>query len=45
MAILADIYWAGLLLPEIVMILFIKSTAVSCKYSIVLNILFVIIFR
>jgi len=28
----ADIYWAGLLLPEILMILFIQSTAVLQKY-------------
>jgi len=28
----ADIYWAGSLLPEIVMILLTQSTAVLCKY-------------
>jgi len=31
-SILADIYWAGSLLPEILMILFTQSTAVSHKY-------------
>jgi len=31
-SILADLYWAGLLLPEIVMILFTQSTAVLHKY-------------
>jgi len=34
MAILADIYWAGSLLPQIIMILFSQSTAVLRKYSI-----------
>jgi len=31
-SILADIYWAGSLLPEILIILFIQSTAVLHKY-------------
>ena len=31
-SILADIYWAGSLLPEIVMILFTQSTAVLHKH-------------
>jgi len=38
-AILADIYWAGSLLPEITMILFTQSTVVLRKYSIVLKLL------
>jgi len=44
-AILADIYWAGLLLSEIIMILFTQSTVVIRKIFDRTNIiLFVIIF-
>jgi len=39
MSILADIYWAGSLLPETIMILFTQSTVVLCNYWIVLKLL------
>jgi len=40
MAILDNIYGAGSLLPEIIMILFIQSTVVLCKYLIVLKLFY-----
>jgi len=40
MAILADIYWAVSLLPEIIMILFTQSTAVLLKYLIALKLFY-----
>ena len=44
MAILADIYWAGSLLPQIIMILFTQYTVVLCKYSIILKLFYVLQF-
>jgi len=44
MAILADIYWAGSLLPKIIMIPFTQSAAILHKYSIVLKLFYLLYF-